>query len=121
MPKIHRTAMGKVIDVEKLFLTNDTAIAIGNMKTNARGDELGRGGKIVKTKDQIMKEYYALKTPIAMDPPVSAAQADAPVSVNSGLDESDFGEPETTITPSPAPTAKPMRGSLASTVAKAKK
>jgi hypothetical protein len=120
MPKIHRTAMGKVVDVEKLFLKNDTAIAIGNMKVNARGDELGRGGKVVKTKDQIMKEYYALKTPTAMDPPKHTAQADAPISAKSGLDESDFEEPQEAVV-APKPTAKPMRGTLASTVSKSKK
>ena len=68
MTKIYRSAMGKSIDIDNILLKNETVIAVGNMKVNARGDELGPGGKIVKTRDQIMKEYYALNTPVATDP-----------------------------------------------------
>ena len=121
MSKVYRTAMGKVVDVERLLLTNDQTIAMGNMRVNARGDELGRGGKVVKTKDQVMKEYYALNTPTAVDLPLeplkaSAAVADQPVAINpnSGMDEVDTG-PETAPTTKPA---KQMRGSLANSVAK---
>ena len=32
--------------------------AVGNVKVNARGDELGSGGKIVKTREQILQDYY---------------------------------------------------------------
>jgi hypothetical protein len=68
MAKIYNTAMGKPIDLDSLLLKNEEVIAVGNMKVNARGDELGFGGKIVKTRDQVMKEYYALKSPTASDP-----------------------------------------------------
>jgi hypothetical protein len=36
------------------------------MRVNARGDQLGPGGKIVKTRNQIMKEYYQLNTPVSV-------------------------------------------------------
>ena len=68
MGKLIRTAMGRQIDIDQLTLSNENTIAVGNMGVNARGDELGPGGKIVKTRDQIMKEYYALNTPVAADP-----------------------------------------------------
>ena len=32
--------------------------AVGNMRVNARGDELGDKGEVVKTKEQRAKEYY---------------------------------------------------------------
>lgn len=106
MPKIYKTALGKTIDVEHILLKNEHVIAVGNTHTNARGDELGPGGKIIKTRDQIMKEYYALNTPTATDvempvsapaPQPSKPKAVAPVaqpkpepvvvSPNSGMDE----------------------------------
>lgn len=58
MGKTYRTLQGKEIDMEKLSLKNETAPAVGNMKVNARGDELGPGGKIVRTREEILADYY---------------------------------------------------------------
>lgn len=58
MPKIYRTMKGEQVDIEALFRKNELAVAIGNMQTNARGDELGPGGTIVKTREQKAREYY---------------------------------------------------------------
>lgn len=66
MSKIYRSAQGRVVDMEKLRLANEETIAVGNMKVNARGDQLGPGGKIVKTRNQLMKEYYQLNTPVSV-------------------------------------------------------
>jgi hypothetical protein len=44
--------------MEKLSLRNETEIAVGNAKLNARGDEIGTGGKIVRTREQILQDYY---------------------------------------------------------------
>jgi hypothetical protein len=49
---------GKEVDMEKLNLKNETIPAVGNMRVNARGDELGPGGKVVRTKEQILQDYY---------------------------------------------------------------
>jgi hypothetical protein len=65
--KLYRSANGKQVDFGSILLKNESVIAVGNMKVNARGDQLGPGGKVVKTRDQIMKEYYALNTPVAVD------------------------------------------------------
>jgi hypothetical protein len=54
----YRTMQGKEIDLEKLMKKNELMPAIGNMRVNARGDELGTGGKIVKKRDEIMIDYY---------------------------------------------------------------
>jgi hypothetical protein len=67
MSKIYNTAMGKRVDLDSILLKNEEVIAVGNMKVNARGDLLGPGGKVIKTRDQVMKEYYALNTPVAVD------------------------------------------------------
>jgi hypothetical protein len=55
---IHRTAQGRPIDMDALRLSNEQSIAIGNMKTNARGDELGPGGVVVRTRNQVVNDYY---------------------------------------------------------------
>jgi len=64
----HRTARGIPVDMDRIRLANETTIAVGNMKVNARGDQLGAGGKIIKTRQQIMAEKNKLhKGPIADD------------------------------------------------------
>jgi hypothetical protein len=58
MSKIIRSMRGKEVDMEKLNLRNETLPAVGNMKVNARGDELGKGGEIVRTREEVLKDYY---------------------------------------------------------------
>lgn len=58
MGKVYTSMKGKEIDMEKLSLKNELTPAVGNAKINARGDELGPGGKIVRTKEQILQDYY---------------------------------------------------------------
>jgi hypothetical protein len=58
MGKTYTSVRGKEIDMEKLSLRNETIPAVGNLKVNARGDELGAGGKIVRTREQILADYY---------------------------------------------------------------
>jgi|SRR5882672_3278680 len=56
-----RTHTGKSIDMGALKERNSKTVTVGNMKTNARGDLLGPGGKIVKTKEQLASEKYDKK------------------------------------------------------------
>lgn len=56
--KQHISMRGKQIDMELLKKKNELTPAIGNMRVNARGDELGPGGQIVKKREDIIKEYY---------------------------------------------------------------
>jgi len=58
MGRIYTSMQGKQIDMEKLQLKNELSPAVGNMKVNARGDELGPGGKIIRTREQILQDYY---------------------------------------------------------------
>ena len=60
MANVRRTAMGDGIDMDMLRLANENTIAIGNMEVNARGDQLGPGGKVIKTRAQVMSEHHAL-------------------------------------------------------------
>jgi len=56
---VYRTMQGRVIDLEKLMRQNELTPAVGNMKVNARGDEIGTNGKILKKREDIVAEYYA--------------------------------------------------------------
>lgn len=58
MGRTHTSVRGKQIDMEKLSLVHEKTPAVGNMKVNARGDEIGAGGKIVRTREQVLQDYY---------------------------------------------------------------
>jgi hypothetical protein len=58
MGKLYTTMRGKQVDMEQLNLKNEALPAVGNMKVNARGDQLGAGGKVVRTREQILADYY---------------------------------------------------------------
>ena len=58
MAKTYRTAQGKSLDIERLRLQNEFVPAIGNMRVNARGDQLGPGGRVVKSREDMVNEYY---------------------------------------------------------------
>jgi len=60
--KQYRTMQGKVVDLDKLAARNELVPAIGNMPVNARGDELGPGGRIVRKREDIVAEYYEKNT-----------------------------------------------------------
>lgn len=49
---------GRQVDMEKLMSQHELMPAIGNIRVNARGDELGPGGKIIKKREDVMAEYY---------------------------------------------------------------
>ena len=57
--KVYRSMQGKQIDMDLLRQRNELTPAVGNAKVNARGDELGPGGKIVRPKEEVLKDYYA--------------------------------------------------------------
>jgi len=65
MANNHRTSHGRLVDMDKIRLSHEEVIAVGNMKVNARGDQLGAGGQIVSTRNQNMNDYYKLHTPTA--------------------------------------------------------
>jgi hypothetical protein len=54
----YRSMQGKEVDMDKLMRQNELMPAIGNVKVNARGDELGPGGRIIKKREDIIAEYY---------------------------------------------------------------
>jgi hypothetical protein len=51
-----------MIDMDAVKLSNEDAIAVGNMKVNARGDKLGPGGRVEIGRNQVMDQAYAVNT-----------------------------------------------------------
>jgi len=56
--KVYKSMTGKEIDLDKLRTRNESTLAVGNARVNARGDEIGPGGKIIRKREEIMAEYY---------------------------------------------------------------
>jgi len=56
--KAYKSMQGTEVDMEKLRNQNELALAVGNARVNARGDEIGPGGKIVRKREEVMQEYY---------------------------------------------------------------
>jgi hypothetical protein len=44
--------------MEALMAEHETTIAVGNSKVNARGDQLGAGGEVVATVQEVATAYY---------------------------------------------------------------
>jgi len=57
-PKVHRSMQGKEIDIDMLRIRNETTLAVGNAKMNARGDELGPNGQIIRKREEASAEYH---------------------------------------------------------------
>ena len=76
--QIVRTHKGRTIDMGTFKARNGHVRAAGNSKMNARGDLLGPGGHVIKTKEQLAAEHankvaseYNNKNPKAVDRAVS--------------------------------------------------
>ena len=112
--RVYTTANGKRINIDAIVSQNEESIAVGNMRVNARGDELGPGGKVERTREKVMADYYKLNTPVATDRmPVPREEPKRDL-------VDDWVEPVKvdTVTEPPIEETKPLRGSLASSVAK---
>lgn len=63
----HKTMRGRSVDMDLLRKKNELTPAIGNARVNARGDELGPGGKIVRKREEIVRQHYENQTPVVKD------------------------------------------------------
>ena len=77
---VYRSMQGKEVDMHKLMMVNEMTPAVGNMKVNARGDELGPGGKIVRRREEFVQagstpeqRYAATVEETSVPTPVKAA------------------------------------------------
>lgn len=82
--KVYKSMQGKVVDMDALRARNETMPAIGNAKMNARGDEMGPGGKIIRKREESVAAYYEnnpnARGPVADTPIINAPAIVAPIS-----------------------------------------
>ena len=75
--KIYKTMQGREVDLEALKSRTELTVAVGNGQMNARGDQLGKGGKVVKKREEVVAAYYEDNPNAAVQqniPPVSPPQ-----------------------------------------------
>ena len=122
MSNVHRTSRGDAVDMDMLRLANESTIAVGNMRTNARGDELGSGGKVVRTRAQVMSDYHKLNTSVPQDDAVSESAGLVAEPTVEQVAITNLVTPTVEDTPVVESTATPAyvkpRGSFADSVAK---
>ncbi len=117
--RVYKTANGRVINIDAIMAQNEDSIAIGNMRVNARGDELGPGGKIERTRERVMADYYKLNTPVASDYVPMPRETPKRDMVDDWIEPViEKQEPEQETQQEVQPQTRPLRGSLASSVAK---
>ncbi len=56
--KVYTTANGRIVDMDLLRQKNELTPAVGNSRVNARGDELGPGGQIIRKREDILADFY---------------------------------------------------------------
>lgn len=79
----HVTYRGVTIDMEALTRENEKSVAIGNMKVNAKGDQLGAGGTVTRTADQIARDNHRVQSAVVHTglkgkPPAADVSIDRP-------------------------------------------
>jgi hypothetical protein len=82
---MHRSALGKTVDMSSLVSKNEKVRAVGNMNVNARGDIIDSHGRVVQDNTQRVKRQYSntvnkpsiqedvqpeVVTPVVTPPPV---------------------------------------------------
>jgi len=113
--KTYRTAAGKMIDIESMLLQHEDSIAVGNNPVNARGDEIGPGGEVIRTNAEVVQEYYANNpNAVAKSQPVAAISEDMipdeerqPETVSPAMSVEEQPAPEVSATPKKTPQATP--------------
>ena len=65
------TVKGRQIDIDALREQQGSRVAVGNARMNGHGDLLGKGGEVLKSQDQITKEYYDKNPKAAKAAPVA--------------------------------------------------
>ena len=55
---LHRSAMGKTIDMAAMRSKNEHVRAVGNMNVNSRGDVIDSNGNIINDNNKRVNEHY---------------------------------------------------------------
>jgi hypothetical protein len=120
MANVYRTTRGKMVDIDKVKLVNEETIAVGNMRVNARGDQLGVGKQITQGRNQVMDRVYAVPTAgYSPNDPANYAERQSIMEASKAQELTDLTNNLTVnITPTENTSVPAARGSLADSIAK---
>jgi hypothetical protein len=105
---IKRSNRGVSIDFDALLAKAGDSTAVGNMRVNAQGDVLGKGGEIVQKNEDRVRAYYknnprsSTASSLKGDTPTQKLQPDA---VTDGAPKTAATAKENVRTAKPAPAA----------------
>jgi len=74
MSNIHRSAMGKSVDMAAMIAKNEKVRAVGNMSVNARGDVLDSHNRIIRDNTQRVRQSYNKTVSSGMMPTVDPTE-----------------------------------------------
>ena len=60
--EVYKSASGKTVDMGALRLQNEKVRAVGNMRVNARGDEINDNNEVIRTRNEQVKTQYQGQT-----------------------------------------------------------
>jgi glycine cleavage system H lipoate-binding protein len=60
--EVYKSANGKPVDMGALRLQNEKVRAVGNMKVNARGDEINDRNQVIRSKPEQVNSQYNHQT-----------------------------------------------------------
>ena len=104
--KVYRSMQGKIVDIDKLIKRNELTPAVGNARVNARGDELGAGGKIIRKREEVVRDYYDGSRPVADEIPTKSTES---LTSAEAAQIAEFDDEPVPPKPVPKPAAKPVQ------------
>ena len=91
----HTSYRGQTIDIEMMKYQNQHDTALGNANMNARGDKIGQGGTIIKTREELLEERERrMQLPDFIPEHTSHSVQVQTAKVDDGFDDSMFEVPE---------------------------
>jgi hypothetical protein len=117
MTRVYKTARGQALDMDKLKLSNEDTISVGNMRVNARGDVVGLGNQVAMGRNRVMDQIYAIDDGYSPNDPATYQAQQAAIQAISAKELNDLAN--NLVVPANSTVTKPAaRGSLADSVAK---
>ncbi len=131
--RVYRSALGRQVDLDSMLAQNEEEIAVGNMRVNTRGDELGPGGIVLRTREEVMAEHYKVQKQQVVYTKERSEEAnvdhtravaegqnyhDATMSINDLPPDVLEQDAQMPVNPLATDQGRAMRGSLAASVAK---
>jgi len=78
MSDIHKSAMGRSVDMTALRAKNERVRAVGNMNVNARGDVIDSNNEVINDGNKRVNEYY-MNSAMSRGKPTGLNTAPSPV------------------------------------------